>query len=492
MPLVCPAAEIVSWKVPLCHYAPEGLESQGIVRLRAAPEDSPFFKKGDALWNLMGIPENDEKRENIFPGSTAQTIRTSPPLEWALWNASSGRLVIKGEWISIWQLHQLLRMNHLPKQLRLTAEALDVPADGAPLSAKSMPAATLSWVVRSGQNAKAFRQQDSSMIRIESEAVSLDDDSLIDLRVVATCSLRDLPPMEVNCGISLQPGNPCWVARDFDGTKGMDLKLSGRIELVDGTPVEDAFLIQKGKDAAQPFKTDRYATPRSPIGTKGWLSTTWVKPEDLRNWLPIEGKDPFKDMDPFKDVDPFAPDIIRTAYKLEVIKVPDNLRTWLPQTVWDLRARFKNLGIGTKDTDFVGYDLVSQRICFFSEDPSTLDQFEQVLSPGCRMPPRLIAISLEGDGQSRLVMRSGEKGLLTLSRNEKIVRSLEIEPVFGGTDDLIDLRLNYVDELNPLSRQSLNSAATLRVGQTSILLDGMPAKGMKPLRAKAVILSPFE
>ncbi len=41
--LTCPAAEIVGWKVPLSGFVENGLEADGIVRCKSAPEAPPFF-----------------------------------------------------------------------------------------------------------------------------------------------------------------------------------------------------------------------------------------------------------------------------------------------------------------------------------------------------------------------------------------------------------------------------------------------------------------
>ena len=42
------AADIVAWKVPVSRYASGDWQAEGAVRLRSAPEESPFFKDGHA------------------------------------------------------------------------------------------------------------------------------------------------------------------------------------------------------------------------------------------------------------------------------------------------------------------------------------------------------------------------------------------------------------------------------------------------------------
>lgn len=145
MALACDAAEIVAMKVPLSSYAFSGLKSDGIVRCKAAPEASPFFKPGDELWDLKGVPGEGRIEKDL-------------PLEWAVWNASSQMLVIKADLIGIHKLHKRLGMDQQPKQCRLKAEVFEVPADGSPLTEKSVSAWVYSWVSKSEQTVEATHQ----------------------------------------------------------------------------------------------------------------------------------------------------------------------------------------------------------------------------------------------------------------------------------------------------------------------------------------------
>jgi hypothetical protein len=476
MALACEAAEIVAWKVPLSSYAFSGLESEGIVRLKSPPEPSPFFKEGDELWNLRGIPA-------VEP--TALRIETNPPLEWVVWNASSARLVTKGDWDSIWQLHQGLRIDQLPKMLRLTAEVFEIPADGAALSERAVPCSTLTWVARSGIQFKASRQVESGMIQIEGCATKDEFDSVFDLQLKAACSVRDLPRLDFNSGLTLRPGLPCWVARDFDGGAGLDCRMSGRIELVDGTPLEEAVLIQKGR-ASESLKWDRSLPMRHRIGEKWQLMTARLDQSQVANFTP-SGADPT--MDSFAEA---PPEMLRESLKLLEVKVPENLHAWFPRPVWDLRSQIKATGIGLKDTDFAGYDPFIRRIFLFSEDETVIDKFGALLSQGCDRSPKLIVVGVEGNGQSRLVTRSGQKSDLVRSLNGKVVRSLDIEPVIDETGERLDLRFDYLDELNPARKQSLKSSIILRNGEALDVLGAAEDKeGGKPLRLKAEIEQVF-
>jgi hypothetical protein len=184
--------------------------------------------------------------------------------------------------------------------------------------------------------------------------------------------------------------------------------------------------------------------------------------------------------------------MLRESLKLLEVKVPENLHAWFPRPVWDLRSQIKATGIGLKDTDFAGYDPFIRRIFLFSEDETVIDKFGALLSQGCDRSPKLIVVGVEGNGQSRLVTRSGQKSDLVRSLNGKVVRSLDIEPVIDETGERLDLRFDYLDELNPARKQSLKSSIILRNGEALDVLGAAEDKeGGKPLRLKAEIEQVF-
>ena len=234
MSVICTAAEIVAWKVPLNYFAWNGLETKGIVRCEAAPEASPFFKEGDELWALKDVSVN-------------RRIETAPSLEWAIWNASSRTLVTKSDWNGIWHLHRQLRMDRLPKRCRLILEVFDVPSDGSPLSDTISPLAVLSWVVRPGMKFEASHQLEDKAIVANGSSVIGENSDLVELVLKTSCVLPNQPRLDLATSITLRSGDPMWIARDYDGNKGLDLRLTGSIELVDGTPSSEAIRIQKGQ-----------------------------------------------------------------------------------------------------------------------------------------------------------------------------------------------------------------------------------------------------
>lgn len=466
--LTCEAAEIVAWKVPLSRYVGQELETAGIVRCKSAPEPSPFFKQGDVLWDLKGIPAENR-------------IQTDPPLEWVVWNENSECLVIKADWNGIWQLHQRLGMDELPKQCRITAEVFEVQADGSPLSDKSVPSMVLSWVSKSGQEVESIYHQDGKMIRLKSNATIGVGHPVVDLRLEVSISLPDQPGLELQTGLTLFSGSVLWAARDFDGTKGMDLRMSSSIELLDGTPMLQALMIQKG-DTVSPIQVDRKQIQRHRIGDKGWLITQWLDPMNLADTDPPDpSADPFAERDP-KDVPKLK--------SFREVMVPEILTPWFKRPVWDLREWTRNSGLDLKDgSDFVGYDPLNQKVFIFSNSERLLDMFEALYSVLCCDRPAMLVATFDGNGQTRLVARSGQRCRLKhVTAEQKESRFFEIEPTVAEQGDLIDMRLDYRDNSVAQRIQSLKTAVILRAGRTLELISEGAGGSKQSLRVKAEVI----
>ena len=483
MAFACEAAEIVSWKVPLSRYA-WGREAEKKVRLKSAPEPSPFFNDGDELWDLKNIPATQDPAETDPLPAEDVRLKTDPPLDWVVWNARSGRLVVKGDWNAIWQLHYQLQIDQLPRQCRITTEVFEVPADGAPPTEKAVPAAFLSSVSRPGQEVEAVRQQEGKMIHMKGTADIRDDSRFMDLKLELSCALPGQPGISLKTAFTCQPGKPLWVARDFDGNKGLDLRVSAAIELIDGTPADEIFLTQQG-DVATPLIVDRAEMKRHRIGDKDWLAALWMEPQSILDMITPESSEN-RSTDPFSEPPPR--DVSERPLPAGV-PVPEILKPWFSHPVLDLREFMKSSGVVDADfTGFAGYDLLSRRIFLFSNDGLELDKFEQLFSGGCNLSPRRVVVTLDGNGQSRLVTRSGVLSrLVRQGGDSKIIRSVEIEPTVGS-DDLIDIRLEAVDNTKATPGELLKSAVLLRSGEPLAVFVGSAPDGKESsLRIKAEI-----
>jgi hypothetical protein len=479
--LNCPAAEIVSWKIPLERYLANGLDAKGVVRMASAPEASPFFKEGDVLWDIKGINAKDGAPDKLARLADGHRNVANHPPEWAVWNASAERLVIKADWLSIFNLNERLRINEMPKQIRLTAEFSGLSADGATASEKDQPAVRQTWVSRPGQAFSVSSMTDAAEVKLS--GVGECYGPFIDLKLNASCSIRNQPRFGYDGHFSLRPGIPSCVARDFDGTNGLACKVSGRIELMDGTPLDEAALIQKHM-SFEPLEKEFREPMRTRIGEKGWLIVCSVAPGALAEWL-----DP--DPDPAGETDPFAEHpsaMFRKPLDLEEVMVPDDLKARFSQPVFDMGEQLADLGCTVRETDFAGYSPHLQQMFLYTGDEPELDKFEVLFSPLCGGMPESVVISVEGNGESHLIGKSGSIATLTRAVDREPVVSIKVEPTIGESGDILDFRFEYLDQTDSANRRSITTCLIMRPGKTTEVMSAS-GKDMaaKPLRVKADI-----
>ncbi|MES2920177.1 MAG: hypothetical protein V4819_01425 [Verrucomicrobiota bacterium] len=476
MAWVCHASEVVAWKVPLSHYAPDGLQTEGVIRCKAAPESSPFFKEGDELWDLKQVPPPKGSRKIINA-------------DWIVWNATSERLVLKTEWHGIWGLRELFSAERLPKQCRLTVEVFRVPVDGAALSAQSMRVASHSVVTKLAQEFDTSQSTEFENFHAKGTVVTYDGDELIGLALDLSCGLPNEPQLSVQSAFNLWSGRSLWVARDFDGKVGLDFKVTASIELTDGTPWEQLMLIQKGNDVLK-VVPDRRDMEAVPVRDSGWmLISAWISPAGLflTDGEQIEPQDPFAERDPTveRELPIFLP--------FPMLNAPDILKPWMSQPVVDLRKWDAVNFMDWKDaSDFIGYDPLKERAYLYTKDFSKVSMFKQLFTCMCCHPSQ-VSFGLDGDGQTRLIGKSGQRLRLTRTNGEqKILRSLEIEPTVGENNKLVDLRLVYADDVVPQQATRLTTTVTLTTGKPLELISGATKDDtIRSLRLKAEVQSGF-
>lgn len=471
------ASEIVAWKVPLssftrCEWIPANQK-----RLAAAPAASPFFRPGDELWDLTKQPSLQ-----------LPPLSDDISLEWAVWNASSGTLVTKSDWNGIGKLYQQLGIERLPKQCRLKLEVFEVPASGAPLAEGAKAAAVMSWVARPGTKSEAQRQTKAGMLQASVEPTFDESEAWIELRVDASCTLPAQPALNVKTGLTLKSGDGIWLARDFDGHAGIDLKLTASIETMEGCPPSEVVKIQKGDQSAS-LLTRFQGFGRSRIGEKGWLIAKHV-PRRLIEQI-------FSPIAVNPGADPFAPAPTMPPEKIKekpfaLIQPPDELKSKGLPAVWEIKQELKNMGLKLEDSrDFAGYDPFTEACFLFSESELDLDLFEALFPGGCRRTPKIMILTLEGYGQSRLSTRSGEAGSMTRGdKGQPPRRLVKSEATFGEGDDVIELPLQLEDRTKPDAFMFLNATHLLRVATFVDLFSAEQAKTSPSfLRAKVEVYS---
>jgi hypothetical protein len=469
--LACSAAEIVAWKVPLNRYAWDGLNSKGVVRLKSAPESSPFFKEGDELWDLRGIPARDSKLA----------------LDWLVWNASSGRLIAKANWAAISALNDILLPGELPEFCRLTVSLYQVPADGGPLKDDAPPVAELTTVSRSGKQFTSTWTKDEKMMSLESEVSINMDDRIADGRLVLKASVPGQARIEVNTEFIQQTGAKLWLARDYDGKAGLDIVVSVSPSSADGSnPEKELLMIQKGDDAMSLGSAYvRWNEPTIRIGEFGWLTRVRADQKLLQELLSNEKQQP--QVDPFGDCQVPPVELPR----LEAIVPPAILRPWLDHEVLDAREWGKKINAAMMGPDtFIGYDPIAGCLYFYSPDKQKAKVFGQNFAVLDGDLPPLVIATLEGPGQVRLLSKSGQKaGLTRTTDGNQETRGFEFEPTIRENDNMIDMRMFFSDKPNPQQAVHLNTSFTLNAGQSLEVFSGTGGEAEKTgLTMKAEIL----
>jgi hypothetical protein len=465
------SAEILAWKTPISRITAGGKASPTLVRLEKPPEASTFFGKDDELWNVSSImPNNEEIAEK---------------LEWAVWNATSGRLVAKGSWVALFELQHHYDLENPPVQCRLKLDAYQVPVDGSPPDASKQPSFSLSYIGRSGQIVAASNAEGDSSMSVKSEVYFLGNYSVIDTSILADISLADLPTLQIESSISIGNQVPVWFARNFNGKQGIDLMVTGMLELADGTPFQDVIMRQEG-DKMKSFSTSEIhdSSGNIAIGEKHRL--VWV----------ATAADVLKKLDNQQDAnsveDPFAaekPDV-KNLNKFKEVKAPEIFNPHFYGTVIDISDAIKQWGMQITEKDFVAYDPKTQHVFLYTDDVAKIDIFEQLFMLMDTPSPPSLAITSRGDGEMRLISRSGQKSSLSsLDLQSKKARHFEVEPGFPANGSIIDLRCNFSEKIGEETIQSLDTSVTLEAGKFVKIFEKGKADGAKEaMEVKAEIL----
>lgn len=459
------ASEIIGWKSPLSNITWEGLDDPGIVRLEKAPEKSPFFGLQDELWDVRGVLPEDV-----------------PPTVWAVWNATTGRVVVKGSWPMIRAIEPRIITE---TACRITVEAFLVGDDGLPPDFTKQPDASMSLIVRSGQKCSSSMMAKDAAIQVLAEPYTAPDYGIIDLSLEISTALPGAPDLKINTAVGTRDRKSLWMARDFDGNSGTDIRVTAAIVLPDGTPYEEMLMRQVG-DTAVPFHIDRIPDHLIAVEGGGWLAAARLDAVTAR--LQFTGKTD-EEIDPFAagtgnwPVDPFN--------GLPTATVPAKLEPYFGGEVVDFRKVIRDFGINIGDGDFVGYDTRFERVFMYSMDKREIDKFEVLYGlMGAFRGPQNMSISIKGDGEMWLLARSGRKA--TLENNRKDThekRSLEIEPTIGEQDVLVDLRIFYEEKSGDEIVKHLNTSVTLQKGESlEILKSKLPDGSESKMKVKAEIL----
>ncbi|MES2980955.1 MAG: hypothetical protein V4727_01470 [Verrucomicrobiota bacterium] len=475
------ASEIIAWKTPIAVIAPQGLNVSGVTRLEKPPEASPFFGPKDELWDVAVLMSKPDR------------VLSDPP-EWIVWNATSGYLVAKVSWAAYLEIEYKWELQLPVSQCRVKIDVYDVPADGSPPDSSKSPKHSLSVFTRNGQKTISSNSEGGTTIGLECEAnfpngcpcfLEMHGSSPADLRTLISVTLPDGSTSKFDTCVVPEDGKPLWLARDFDGKNGIDIMLTATSVLVDGTPVSEAIMRQEG-NAVMPF----------PSNVRNWKSDNVAIGEKSRLiWCSIPLKDMFRNFELVKYPedkkidDPFAaagngeePEkiVMVDESKLKMITAPEILAPHFRGSVFDLGDLTNRLGLEVPKGDLLGYDYKNQRIFIYSSDMKQLDFFEQLFFMRGHHQPTSLLITARGNGEFRMVSRSGVKSLIeSTSSKSKQTRHLQVEPTLGDTDTYVDASFTYQDRIGEQIMSSVNSAATMVVGDSLKLFEKGKADGSK-------------
>lgn len=440
------ASEIMAWKIPLSRFGWSDTETEGVEKMESPPQPSPFFKVGDELWDLSAVHEKGK----------------NPPLDWIVWNATSERIVAKGTWDGISQLHEILDGQSPPRNLRIRLETFKIPSDGSLPSKNALPALELSVIVRSALKFKVSNRERGESLEMSGQAVLGNlSNPVVDVQVSVLCQLKDQPRLDLNTSFSLEDNGSIWVARDFHRNQGIDLRVTPTFELPDGTPLKE-FLMKQNGDAIEPFVIERNFGRKN--AGNGWLEIIDLPRTLLDPPGPTTG-------DPFAVSELPAP----VALNLPDILPPAFLSEWVDHSVLDVSTLVRTAGVAMdREGDFAGYDPIQQKLFIYSTGEALVNICKQIYS-GHGETRETLMVTLETDGETKIVTHSGSKASLTRSAvDNSIVRSVEVEPNMGA--EISDLTLKY--QVKSEGREELiQTSTTIPSGKFSKVFSGGSGEG---------------
>lgn len=451
------ATEVAAWRIPLQKLLPMELKTEGVNRCEP-PEASAFFNANDVLWDLSNVMGQTE-------------MATNPKADWAIWNETTERLITKSSETAFQQLYFHYHCYHLPIQIRLTTEVFPVTNMHGKPQRSQKPLLKSSATCTSTESVQITWGNQCSKAEFKIQAVAFESKQTVEVSIEGTVHPQDQASLSIQADLTLNNGKSRCVARDYDGNSGLDIILTGQVELIDGTPIEEAVLVQRGA-ITDPYYKDFEKSNRIRIGNQ-WLLTTPFPPDYFHSSETNSAPRPNKQ--------------VREQKK---IAAPKTITEWFPNPVIDLRDDFKKSGIDMGEVGFVAYDPRSHLGIAISDNQEDLDKVEMLLTPLVWYRSQ-VEVTWDEVGESKLVGFAGMKSTLLRWRNDgSTKRCFEIEPNTGG--ELIDLRYYFESNANPDHHIKMTGAFSLEEGQWHEAGITKNATGNKTIhRAKAEVI-PYE
>jgi len=430
------AAEILSWRAPqtaLSHAPALALQP---LETPAADISTVFINPADRLMKTRETPKG---------------------MDWIIWNASTERWVAKGSWTTLSTLHWMMQHEPMMPIADLTFRIHPVNNRDATPDFTAEPLATKTIRIPSGQRIdQDGPPADKSRPSIEASAAATIwrfENPVVELRCALTGRVPGNPDLEVITYFSCNVGKPTWIARDFDGRRGLDFSVEARTFWFDGSPLAERLLIEKDGKAIPLHQAHRKSPALGEVielPNGQWLFRTEILAilESAGQLIPPDPNVP----------NPFDPPNLRpkSNFTLDSIARPAVLAPWVDHELLDLLPVMKKIAIaeGLPDNGnllFAGGDPIGDWAFGIAADRETAENYAMALGGHPRSHGMQLSVNLQDEGERRLLMMLGYRGHLSRKSGGSIVHELTLEPSeplsdVASTDLIISERFTANDE----------------------------------------------
>ena len=394
-------AEVTAaWKVPIGQFVPDHENNAEVRKLEKPPGESGFFQQGDELWDVSKVlmtaalpwleapDEGDPKRP--WKG------------EWAVWNARSGMLVARGDYLDLIEAQQACGFDDSPRMVRMKFELVR----GTRTQAVSVLAA-------SGDEGRATGED----IVVETDA-SADETGFHSVRLAVSWNAgqKELR-WGVYTSIGVRDGKRILVARHGTGNSAWELHVTAVGETIDGSPLAKSRWIEVGTKRPRPWPEDQMLQlTRHPLKDGLFIAAYQMPPPFMSGPPPIEIAD---------------------------MEAPATLRGWIHGSFQNVADKLKTQGFATDQLGFfAGVELRSNQLILVA-DAASHGRVAALLGEILASPDTLIQIeSRPGSGSCSLLAGSGVKALIELERQGELVDEsrvlFQIVPTLGDIG-IVDL-----------------------------------------------------
>ncbi|MGJ8695662.1 MAG: hypothetical protein ACSHYF_05045 [Verrucomicrobiaceae bacterium] len=410
-------------------------KEEEFLKLEKGTFESRFFGEGDVLY---GVSE-------LFESKTIE----------AVFNESSGRLVVKGEQLDHWRIFEpVFYVGSAPVKLVFKGEIFEVADEGVAAFEKNPR------VVPEG--AKLVRgievcARSGEKVVTEAREMRLEVVMNVDTALQAVDSRIDLEaklPMEgeflLETGVTSLPGVPLVIGLGRSGADGKNyvLVVTTRVELLDGVAVVDLVIGEQDmRSTEEKWGVRRTRLARTIEIGEDRVVKVFPVPPTFMNFIEV-GDGGGSNDDPFADPDEGGGEHAEIEFSKYRVSVNDPRVKWGPgERLYDLRKMLSNQGVVFREGDFAIFNGEAGAL-FVGLPEDQMELMDQLLRACSWVIPRLVKVDLallENEvqtGRLGVYGRPGDKASISMGMGNLIQKAV-LEPNVGANDQLLDIRFEY-------------------------------------------------